>query len=61
MADVEEVDRLLGVMARANPRLERFVPLPRDADGRLERVPLTAAVQHRFRVVRWHLDTGASR
>jgi hypothetical protein len=60
VADVDEVDRLLGVMARANPRLERFVPLPRDADGRLERGPLTGAVQHGFRVVRWHLEAGTS-
>jgi len=60
VADVDEVDRLLGVMARANPRLERFVPLPRDADGRLDRGPLTAAVQHGFRVVRWHLEAGTS-
>lgn len=56
VGDVDEVERLLAVMAAANPSVYAFVGIPRGADGRLDRPSLEAAVQHGFRIVRWHLD-----
>jgi deazaflavin-dependent oxidoreductase (nitroreductase family) len=54
VAGPDEVERLLAVMAKANPSLQRFVRIPRDADGRLDPTALAAAIEHGFRVVRWY-------
>ena len=54
--DPAEVERLLEVIATGNPRAMGFIPLPRRPDGRLEPDALAAAIQHGFRIVRWHLD-----
>ena len=56
ISDPAEVERLLGVIAAGNPRATRFIPLPRRPDGSLEPEPLAAAIEHGFRIVRWHLD-----
>ena len=56
VSDIDEVDRLLGVMAAANPRVSSFVGIPRGPDGRLDRDRLQTALRYGFRVVRWHLD-----
>ncbi|MDQ2873872.1 MAG: nitroreductase family deazaflavin-dependent oxidoreductase [Actinomycetota bacterium] len=56
VADVDEVERLLAVMTDVNPGVRAFVGIPRGPDGRLDRNRLEVAVQHGFRVVRWHLD-----
>jgi hypothetical protein len=53
--DPDEVERLLAVMTAANPSLQRFVRIPQGADGRLDRSSLDAALEHGFRIVRWHL------
>jgi F420H(2)-dependent quinone reductase len=50
-----EVERLIGVIARENPRAARFIPIPRLPDGRLDPGVLGAAISHGFCVVRWHL------
>ena len=55
--DPAEVQRLLGVMAAANPMLTRFIPIPRDPDGRFDQQRLDAALNYGFRIVRWHLDS----
>jgi deazaflavin-dependent oxidoreductase (nitroreductase family) len=55
VSDPDEIDRLLAVMTAANPRVGTFVGIPRGPDGRLDRIRLQAAVQHGFRIVRWHL------
>jgi hypothetical protein len=55
VSDPAEVERLLGVIAAGNPRAMRFIPLPRQPDGRLEPDALNAAIGHGFRIVRWHL------
>ena len=52
--DPAEVNALLQQMARLNPGLVRFVPLPRADDGAFEPEPLGAAIAHGFCVVRWH-------
>jgi F420H(2)-dependent quinone reductase len=56
VSDPDEVQRLLAVMAAANPRVRSFVGIPQDAEGRLDRPRLHAALRYGFRVVRWHLD-----
>lgn len=56
VADVEEVERLLGVMTKANPRVRSFVGIPTGPEGRLDRTGLETAVKYGFRIVRWHLD-----
>ena len=55
VTDPAEVERLLGVITRENPRAARFIPIPRRPDGRLEPDALDAALQHGFGIVRWHV------
>src|SRR5215469_7397169 len=55
VTDAEEVERLLGVITRENPRAARFIPIPRRPDGRLEPDALDAALRHGFSIVRWHV------
>jgi hypothetical protein len=54
VTDAAEVERLLGVIARENPRAAKFVPIPRLPDGRLDPEILGAAIAHGFAIVRWH-------
>jgi hypothetical protein len=54
--DPDEIERLLEVMAAANPAASAFVGVPRGADGRLDRFRLESAVDYGFRIVRWHLE-----
>jgi hypothetical protein len=54
--DPEDIEQLLALMRSANPSLDRFVRIPRGADGRYEQARLQAAIDHGFCVVRWHLD-----
>jgi len=56
VGDLDEVERLLGIMSAANPTVGAFVGIPRGPDGRFDRARLQAAVDHGFRVVRWRLD-----
>ncbi len=58
--DLDEIERLLGVMSAANPTVSSFVGVSKGPDGRLDSHQLEAAVQHGFRIVRWHLgeETG---
>lgn len=60
VSDPDEVESLLAVMVAANPRVGSFVGIPQDAEGRLDRARLQAALRYGFRVVRWHLDPVAS-
>jgi deazaflavin-dependent oxidoreductase (nitroreductase family) len=56
IADPAEVDRLIGVMAAANPTLERFMRIPAAPDGHRDPRALATAIEHGFRIVRWRLD-----
>ena len=56
VGDLDEVQRLLGIMSAANPTVRAFVGIPKGPDGRFDRARLQAAVDHGFRVVRWRLD-----
>jgi hypothetical protein len=51
-----EVDRLLRLMAAANPSITKFIPIPRDRDGHFDRDKLQAATSNGFRIIRWRLD-----
>jgi deazaflavin-dependent oxidoreductase (nitroreductase family) len=55
VTDAAEVEQLLGVIARENPRAARFIPIPRRPDGRLDPDVLGAALSNGFCIVRWHL------
>jgi hypothetical protein len=54
--DPDEVERLLGVMSAANPRVRSFVGIPEDEYGRLDRERLNLALRYGFRIVRWKVD-----
>ncbi len=53
--DPDEMERLLAVMAAANPSVNAFIDIPKGPDGRLDRSRLETAVRYGFRIVRWHL------
>jgi deazaflavin-dependent oxidoreductase (nitroreductase family) len=55
VTDPAEVEELLGVIAEKNPRATRFIPIPRQPDGRLDPDALDVALRHGFCIVRWHL------
>jgi hypothetical protein len=55
VTDPAEVERLIGVIGRENPRAAGFIPIPRLSDGRLDPDVLAAAINHGFCIVRWHL------
>jgi hypothetical protein len=57
IGDPDEVELTLDAMAQANPRLLKFVPIPRGGDGRLEPEALANAIRHGFRIVRWRPTT----
>ena len=59
--DLDKIERLLGVMAAANPSVNAFVGIPKGPDGRLDRSRLGNAVQFGFRIVCWHLDEPVER
>jgi hypothetical protein len=51
----DEVERLIGVMAAANPTVGTFVGIPKGPDGRLDRSRLESALKYGLVIVRWHL------
>ncbi|MHB1538095.1 MAG: PNPOx family protein [Solirubrobacteraceae bacterium] len=57
--DLDEVQRLYGVMTAIDPMVTRFVDVPRSPDGQLDRSRLETAVHHGFRIVRWHPEEPA--
>src|SRR5574341_400623 len=57
--DPDEIERLLKVMATANPSVNAFVGIPKGIDGRLDRGRLETAINYGFRIVRWHLGEAA--
>jgi len=54
VTDPDQIEHLLDVMAISNPAVNRFLPLPRGTDGRLDRAALQTAANHGFSV-RWQL------
>lgn len=52
--DPAEVESLLDTMAAVNPAVNRFVGVPRDAQGRLDQDRLGLAIRYGFGIVRWH-------
>ena len=56
VGDIDEVDRLLSVIVKANPSASSFVRVPKNPDGSFDRRGLQSALDYGFRIVRWHLD-----
>jgi len=54
VSDVDEIGKLLAVMAAANPRSASFIGVQRGPDGQFDRDGLDRAVRYGFRIVRWH-------
>jgi deazaflavin-dependent oxidoreductase (nitroreductase family) len=54
VSDVDEVGKLLVVMAAGNPRSASFIGISRGPDGQFDRGALENAVRSGFRIVRWH-------
>jgi hypothetical protein len=54
VGDLDEVGKLLVVMAAANPRAASFIGVQREPDGQFDRAGLERAVRYGFRIVRWH-------
>lgn len=54
VSDVDEIGKLLVVIAAANPRSASFIGVPRGPDGQFDRAGLERAVRYGFRIVRWH-------
>ncbi|HTZ93742.1 MAG TPA: nitroreductase/quinone reductase family protein [Streptosporangiaceae bacterium] len=54
VSDVDDIGKLLVVMAAGNPRSASFIGIPRDPDGQFDRDGLETAVHYGFRIVRWH-------
>jgi hypothetical protein len=57
IGEPDEVDRLLGLMVERNPMIKRFVGVPQRQDGHFDRDRLGVAIDHGFRMVRWHPET----
>jgi hypothetical protein len=58
--DVDEVERLLGVMSAKNPMVSRFVPIPK-REGQYDRERLNLAIRHGFCIVRWTPQDASAR
>jgi hypothetical protein len=56
VGDIDEVDRLLSVILKANPSAGSFVRISKNPDGSFDRRGLQTALDYSFRIVRWHLD-----
>jgi deazaflavin-dependent oxidoreductase (nitroreductase family) len=55
VSDPAEAAQLLALIHAGNPGAKRFIALPMDATGRFDEAPLRAAIEHGFRIVRWHV------
>ncbi|HEX3722677.1 MAG TPA: hypothetical protein VHV31_07785 [Nitrolancea sp.] len=53
--DIDEVVRLLKLLAQVNPRVASFVPVI-GAGGEVDRDRLKVAIEHGFSIIRWHVD-----
>jgi deazaflavin-dependent oxidoreductase (nitroreductase family) len=59
IADAGDVLRLLQKMMAVNPRVTAFVPVM-GPDGQIDPAKVAAAVDHGFRIIRWHLQRRAA-
>lgn len=56
VSSLDEVQQLIQIMAETNPAVRRFIGIPQRPDGRLDGTKLQAAIEHGFRIVRWHQE-----
>ena len=54
-----DVQNLIAIMAETNPMVRRFIAIPQQPDGTLDDAKLQAAIDHGFRIVRWHQQPAA--
>ena len=47
-----DVQNLIAIMSETNPMVRRFIAIPQQPDGTLDRAKLQAAIDHGFRIVR---------
>jgi len=59
VGSLDEVQRLIQIMAETNPAVRRFIGIPQRPDGRLDGARLQTAIDHGFRIVRWHQEPAA--
>jgi hypothetical protein len=59
VGSLDEVQRLIQIMAETNPAVRRFIGIPQRPDGRLDGARLQTAIDHGFRIVRWHPEPAA--
>lgn len=60
VSDPAQVGRLLELMASRSPSVKRFVAVPQGPDGRFDPERLQTAIDHGFRIIRWHPATGTA-
>jgi hypothetical protein len=53
-SSLDDVQRLVLIMAETNPAVRRFIGIAQQPDGTLDSVKLQAAIDHGFRIVAWH-------
>ena len=61
ISDPDEVQVLLARIRAGNPGAKRFIAIPIDANGHFDEVRLQTAIQHGFRIVRWHREPDGQR
>jgi hypothetical protein len=54
ISDPQHVQRLLGVMTSQSRMVKRFVAIPQSPGGQFDRDGLQVAIDHGFRIIRWH-------
>lgn len=60
VSPIDDVQKLIQIMARTNPMVRRFIAIPQQPDGMLDNVKLQAAIDHGFRIVRWRQEPAAT-
>jgi F420H(2)-dependent quinone reductase len=62
VSDLDQIQKLLGVLVAKNPRSTSFIRIPQNPSGQFDPTALENAVRYGFRVVRWHpADTDRAR
>ncbi len=56
---VDEIQDLIKIMAKSNPVIRRFIGIAQQPDGDLDPEALQRAIDHGFRIVRWHREPAA--
>lgn len=55
ISDLDEIERLIGMMKLKNPNIVRFIPFI-DGNGNIDHTRLETAMRYGFCIVRWHRE-----